>query len=252
MRHPSLIAAVAAVKRLCIILVCVTAALLAGATASSAATTELLSNGSFESGFSGWTTTQPAAPFFPWTVVSAGDAAPFSAPSPQDGTFDALNGFDGSAGAYTISQQVSISTASTATLTWKDRLQWFMFDGLARSVEVRIVDAAGAVLATPYAFSTGPGELTRHDTGWRDHTVDLSAFAGQTVRIEFHYTIPGDHTGPGQAELDAVSLTATANLPTRAAQCKNGGWRPYGGFKSQGDCVSFVVTGGSKPPHGGS
>jgi hypothetical protein len=29
-------------------------------------------------------------------------------------------------------------------------------------------------------------------------------------------------------------------LPTTRAQCKNGGWRDYGLFKSQGDCVSFV------------
>jgi hypothetical protein len=33
-------------------------------------------------------------------------------------------------------------------------------------------------------------------------------------------------------------------LPTATAQCKNGGWRTYGVFKNQGDCVSFVATGG--------
>jgi hypothetical protein len=30
-------------------------------------------------------------------------------------------------------------------------------------------------------------------------------------------------------------------LPTSKAQCRNGGWRTYGVFKSQGDCVSFVT-----------
>ena len=39
--------------------------------------------------------------------------------------------------------------------------------------------------------------------------------------------------------------------PTSKDQCKNGGWRNYGAtFKNQGDCVSFVATGGKNPPAG--
>ncbi len=37
-------------------------------------------------------------------------------------------------------------------------------------------------------------------------------------------------------------------LPTSADQCKNGGWRSFGVFKNQGDCVSFVATGGKNQP----
>jgi hypothetical protein len=29
--------------------------------------------------------------------------------------------------------------------------------------------------------------------------------------------------------------------PTSKEQCKNDGWREFGAFKSQGDCVSFVT-----------
>jgi hypothetical protein len=29
-------------------------------------------------------------------------------------------------------------------------------------------------------------------------------------------------------------------LPTRKAQCRNGGWRAFGVFSNQGDCISFV------------
>ena len=38
--------------------------------------------------------------------------------------------------------------------------------------------------------------------------------------------------------------------PTSPADCKNGGWQNYPnlGFKNQGDCVSFVETGGRNPP----
>ena len=36
--------------------------------------------------------------------------------------------------------------------------------------------------------------------------------------------------------------------PSTKDQCKNGGWRNFPGFKNQGDCVSFVATGGKNPP----
>jgi hypothetical protein len=43
-------------------------------------------------------------------------------------------------------------------------------------------------------------------------------------------------------------LNESANLvtlPTSKAQCLNGGWKSFGTtFKNQGQCVSFVATGG--------
>jgi hypothetical protein len=39
-------------------------------------------------------------------------------------------------------------------------------------------------------------------------------------------------------------------LPTLAGQCKNSGWRTFGVFNNQGDCVSFVATGGKNQPAG--
>ena len=37
--------------------------------------------------------------------------------------------------------------------------------------------------------------------------------------------------------------------PTTTAQCKDGAWMNFGGiFKNQGDCVSYVATGGKNPP----
>jgi hypothetical protein len=37
-------------------------------------------------------------------------------------------------------------------------------------------------------------------------------------------------------------------LPTSTEQCKKGGWETFVIFKNQGDCVSFVATGGKNPP----
>jgi hypothetical protein len=39
--------------------------------------------------------------------------------------------------------------------------------------------------------------------------------------------------------------------PTSKSQCRHGGWKVFGTmFKNQGDCVSFVATGGNNPPSG--
>lgn len=40
----------------------------------------------------------------------------------------------------------------------------------------------------------------------------------------------------------------TPPLPTAISECKSGAWRAFGVFKNQGDCVSFVATGGRNPP----
>jgi hypothetical protein len=43
-------------------------------------------------------------------------------------------------------------------------------------------------------------------------------------------------------------LELTPAPPSSADQCKQGGWQTFGSFKNQGDCVSFVATGGKNEP----
>jgi len=60
---------------------------------------------------------------------------------------------------------------------------------------------------------------------------------------------------PDDADECPVEAGTGANgcpLPTNKEQCKKDGWRQYGVFKNQGDCVSFVATNGKNPPAGGS
>ena len=47
-----------------------------------------------------------------------------------------------------------------------------------------------------------------------------------------------------------IAVSPPARTPTSKGQCKTGGWRSFPGFKNQGDCVSFVATGGKSPPAG--
>jgi hypothetical protein len=48
-------------------------------------------------------------------------------------------------------------------------------------------------------------------------------------------------------EVGDVSVTDASPPPSSKQQCKNGGWRSFGVFKNQGDCVSFVATKGKNP-----
>ena len=48
--------------------------------------------------------------------------------------------------------------------------------------------------------------------------------------------------GAGTQELSVTCL------PRSKEECKDGGWRSFGVFKNQGDCVSFVTTGGRNQP----
>lgn len=57
-----------------------------------------------------------------------------------------------------------------------------------------------------------------------------------------------DGTQPMQGNIDEINVTRGSPTPTSTEQCKKGGWQAYGVFKNQGDCVSFVATGGKNPP----
>lgn len=57
---------------------------------------------------------------------------------------------------------------------------------------------------------------------------------------------PGDLTVYPTATTAPFSITG----PTSTAQCKNGGWKTFGIFENQGDCVSYVASRGKNPPSG--
>jgi hypothetical protein len=47
-----------------------------------------------------------------------------------------------------------------------------------------------------------------------------------------------------------ISVIDAPPLPTSKDQCKRDGWRAFGAFRNQGDCVSFVATHGDPPRAG--
>jgi hypothetical protein len=77
--------------------------------------------------------------------------------------------------------------------------------------------------------------------------------AGDLMRVAMAHRSPGDCSALGTAidlRVTSGDLTVVDAQPfaTSKDQCKNGGWRAFGVFKNQGDCVSFVATGGKNPP----
>ncbi len=84
-------------------------------------------------------------------------------------------------------------------------------------------------------------------------TLPFTGAAGSTTTISFESLT---NYGCGGVTIDNVSVELVAPpppppLPTTKDQCKKGGWQSFGVFKNEGDCVSFVATGGKNPPAGG-
>jgi hypothetical protein len=227
-------------------------------------TAATVANGSFETGdFTGWTVANQAGGSGDWFVYT-GTTSPLSgftiAPAP-DGTHAAVTD-QFAPGSHVLYQDVALEAGFAHTLSftlyYENRAgafatpmtldfnvfpnQQYRVDILRPSAPVDSV-AAGDVLANVFRTDVGdPASLAPTTISF-----DLSPFAGTTVRIRFAEV---DNQGFFQASTDAVAIASERLLPTSKDQCKNGGWRDFGVFKNQGDCVSFVATGGKNPPAG--
>ncbi len=126
-----------------------------------------------------------------------------------DGTFVAVNGFDG-AGPDEVQYGQDITLRDEATtLEFDYRAAWDMlgFKGstLDRVFEVRIEPEGGGKPMDTIEIETAAAG-TMGDTGVVGGTVDVSGYAGQTVFINFVWVVPEDFTGPAQAELDNIRV----------------------------------------------
>ncbi len=177
-------------------------------TAGTATAADIIINGSFETGdFSGWGTKDMAEPYLPLTV----QAIPTT-----DGIFAAIHGFDGG-GPDTIEifQDVNIPSKYSAILTFDWRAAWVIFPNAtgARLFDVVIQPAGGGTPLLVTNILTANPNTSSDDTLFKSETVDLSEFAGSSVRINFRATIPESFTGPAQLELDNVVLDIELQLP---------------------------------------
>lgn len=148
-------------------------------TASCSGPTTLFSNG-FESAGSGWATAQVAGTGGAWTYVASG-INPTT--TPHGGTtFAKFNSYDASSGSQTRVYRTTgfaiPGTATTATLTF-----WMYHDtGYSTAADRVQVQAS-----TGSTFANVGTAINRYDgsTGWKLHTIDLTAYKGTTVQLGF-------------------------------------------------------------------
>jgi pre-peptidase len=147
-------------------------------TASCSSGSTLFSNG-FESS-TGWATAQVSGTAGAWTYVTSGT---LPTTTPHGGSYEAkFNSYDAASGSQTRIYQTTgfaiPGTAASATLKF-----WMYHDtGYSTSADRVQLQA-----------NTGSGwvnvgtAVNRYDgsTGWKQHTIDLSAYKGTTVQIAF-------------------------------------------------------------------
>jgi hypothetical protein len=210
-------------------------------------------NGSFETGnLSGWTVKEltPASnPNLPLSVHPAGVQYPadsfiafiyvldYFGSEPTNGQFAALHDFNGNDPATPTSgplqfvnrrelYQDVVLPAGTTTLEFDYRAAWELFrfgSTQDRTFDLEIEPAGGGATLLDETILVAPNltieEDTENPTGgagfYPPGMVDLSAFAGQSVRIKFVWNIPEPGTGFGFFQLDNVRINTapSANTP---------------------------------------
>ena len=157
-------------------------------TVTSVVSQELMVNGGFESGTTGWTGT-------------TGDIGSFSGEAAFQGTRNAWMGGNGSAITETLAQTLTIPAASTSAI-----LSFYLHIDTAESgstvydkLQVQVRNTSGTVLKTLATYSN-----VNAATGYQQRTFDLTAYKGQTVQI--YFTETEDASVQTSFVLDNVSL----------------------------------------------
>jgi hypothetical protein len=173
-------------------------------------------NGGFETGdFSGWTYGDNGLNALgPWQVCATSLPPPspglppcgyFGNGAPQEGGFDAMNGFDGEAGYEAFLYQDIQVPVDGGTVSLWDRIQ---YDGLGipsalpRTYEIQLQDGNQNLLAIVHHQEIALNEAAYTDLGWQKREFDVSAYSGQTLRVYIRLFVPETFTGPAQIEFD--------------------------------------------------
>jgi hypothetical protein len=201
------------------------------------------------------------------TLTESGDAGSLPADAQTTtGAVDLITGAISSAGDEDI-YKICLTGGKTFSATTEGSAlpdpQLFLFDATGRGVYAN--DDFGSLQSTlPAGDALTPsagGVYYLAISSWPNLPVSEGGgiFAG---RPSFDPVLEPTGPGGGSPVSDwtdeafttgtyRITLTGTrACLATTKEECKNGGWRDFGVFKNQGDCVSFVATAGKKSPLG--
>lgn len=128
--------------------------------------------------------------------------------------------------------------------------------GAPANFQVRTPNAIGAVRGTDFYISyiqgspglgLGTSFLTEVDV--IDGTVNLAQASAPGSGVDIGPGTSGTVVGNQPPEHHPRKFPtpqptpACSSTPTSVDQCKNGGWKQFGCFKNQGQCISFVQNG---------
>jgi PKD repeat protein len=160
---------------------------------SSCPAQQLLGNPGFETGTAA-----------PWSATSGVISNSSSEPA-RTGNWKAwLDGY-GSTHTDTLSQAVTLPTGCSSY-----QFNFWMHIDTAESttttkydtLKLQVLNSSGTVLANPYTYSN-----LNHNTGFSQHTFNLSAYAGQTITLKF--TGAEDYTEQTSFVIDDASVNAS-------------------------------------------
>ena len=127
-----------------------------------------------------------------------------------------------------------------------------LFHGEASSISCLAVTSNVATFAgtqIPNAFGFTHFKATVVDNGPAGSGLDTFATNGYFAPQDCSTAELGAFGTQALVSGDVVVVDAPP-LPTNKDQCKDGGWKTFGVFENQGDCVSFVATKGKNQPAG--
>ena len=144
-----------------------------------------------------------------------------------------------------------------------DRI-WVANYGSSDGVTVSIIDGASSSVSetvivggAPYGVAVDATTLRAWVTSYATGTVSVLQ-AAPCADVDGDGVCDAADNCPmtsnaDQADADGDGIgdvcdTPDPGLPSSMDECKNGGWRGFAVFRNQGDCVSFVATGGKNGP----
>jgi hypothetical protein len=170
-----------------------------GTVTAGGGTTTIFSNG-FESAGSGWATAQVAGTQGAWTFVTSGIHPTVA---PHGGSYLAqFNSYDAASGSQTrVYQPTGFAVSGAATTV---TLKFWMYHDTGFSSDA---DRVQVQVNTGSGWTNAGAAINRYDgsTGWKQHTIDLTAFKGTTLQLGFlGISVFGDNVF-----LDDATVTTT-------------------------------------------
>ncbi len=187
----------------------------------------LIVNGGFEAGLSGWSVsgaTSRGSCEKNWNTNGTGGtpSGTYYAPGGTDcmgvgtayaGTMSAFNSFDGRGplNYYLTQSFVMPGGVTDARLRFTEAARHAIFAGRAsRTLDVFLISTSGAV--NPFTYTAAPGGTFATGAGhdWTSHDLDITSFAlanaGDGMTIVFEAYVPEAFSGPAGMGLDEVSV----------------------------------------------